>query len=195
MHSTDQNPLITKYTDSKGGENGETLVYGSDKVYDLSQNDFFQEVLCIVGYTSDDDILLKLNKKKYKMGLNIICTDTDFAINIIENTKFARYTINRNHVKIDPSEGWGGMWPMDHWYSDYGNLLMGVTSYVDDGGDAIIVTIDNECISYAKEPRNFIRQLENKNVSSLAILPKNSNKDKIVERIRAVMLPNLTITA
>jgi len=90
--------------------------------------------------------------------------------------------------RILKPDGVAYLWPMDHWYSDYGNLLTGVTSYVDDGGDAVVVTINNECVSYAKEPRYFISQLENRNVSSLAILPKHSNKDKIVERMRAAML-------
>jgi aldehyde dehydrogenase (NAD+) len=78
---------------------------------DFINNAYFLPVLWILPFRSNTELINFLNLRKFFQGLNIHSDSNNFIYNIINNTKFTRYTINRSHVNIGAREGWGASWP------------------------------------------------------------------------------------
>lgn len=75
------------------------------------KNAYFLPVLWILPFKSEVELIKILKSRKFFQGLNIQSYNNDFNCNIIDNTKFTRYTVNRAHTNIGAKEGWGASWP------------------------------------------------------------------------------------
>lgn len=97
------------------------LVIGPNLTSDFVKKAYFLPVLWISSFNSEEELLKILNSRKFFLGLNIQSNNKRFIKNIINNTRFTRYTINTSHANIRPREGWGGAWPSG--YSGYKSWL------------------------------------------------------------------------
>lgn len=103
-------------------ENGlPILVINPNLASDFVKKAYFLPVLWISRFNSEGELLKILSSRKFFLGLNIQSNDKNFVNNIVNNTRFTRYTINTSHVDIRPGEGWGGAWPSG--YSGYKSWL------------------------------------------------------------------------
>lgn len=105
--------------------NGESyfpiLVLEPDSNSKFIQSAYFLPTIWLAKYYSDEDLLNNVINRPYHLGINIWSTDDLFINKIIEKTNYSRYTINTDHTRVRPEEGWGGMWPSG--YSGYKNWI------------------------------------------------------------------------
>lgn len=88
------------------------LIFFQPKIgCDLINNAYFLPTLWVHSYTSAEGLIKILNNRKFFLGINIQSDDDAFNQNLVNNTKFTRFTINTTHINIRPWEGWGGTWP------------------------------------------------------------------------------------
>ncbi len=97
------------------------LVINPNLASDFVKKAYFLPVLWISSFNSEEELLKILNSRRFFLGLNIQSDDKNFVNNIVNNTRFTRYTINVSHTDIRPGEGWGGSWPSG--YSGYKSWL------------------------------------------------------------------------
>lgn len=82
---------------------------------------FFIPSLWVISYSSYKELYEAINKRFYRMGINIKSNDKAFIDKIVNNTNYSRYTVNRKHTELLPNEGWGGVWPSG--YRGYRNWI------------------------------------------------------------------------
>ncbi|KKQ87730.1 MAG: Aldehyde dehydrogenase [Berkelbacteria bacterium GW2011_GWA2_38_9] len=75
------------------------------------KNAYFLPVLWILPFNRGEDLIKTLNSRKFFLGINIQSDKDNFINQIINNTRFTRYTVNTSHTNIRLKEGWGGSWP------------------------------------------------------------------------------------
>lgn len=75
------------------------------------KNAYFLPVLWAIPFKSENELVRILNSRNFFLGINIQSDNQSFTKNIIDRTKYTRYTINRPHTDIRNQEGWGGSWP------------------------------------------------------------------------------------
>lgn len=102
------------------------VVIGPNPKSQLVISGYFAELLWIMPYADDADLLAKLNNRKYFLGLNIKSSNSDWAAWLINATRFSRYTLNKRHCSLDGDTGWGGNWPTGSggyksWYDTFSN--------------------------------------------------------------------------
>ncbi len=78
---------------------------------EFAKNAYFLPVLWISPFNRDEELIKLLNSRKFFLGVNIQSNKDNFINQIINNTRFTRYTVNTSHANIRPKEGWGGSWP------------------------------------------------------------------------------------
>lgn len=74
-------------------------------------NAFFAPTMWVASYKSYDSLIESINDRIYRMGINISTDDNQFLENLIADTMFTRYTVNRKHTDLGTEKGWGGAWP------------------------------------------------------------------------------------
>lgn len=130
--NNDYSKIINKYIKDSNSEevcfnnNYPILLINPQIDSTLVLNAYFFPMLWIVKIDSFDFLIETLNKRKFFLGLNIYA-DVNLVDIIIESTKFARYTVNRNHINIDKDYGWGGNYPTSfggyqNWLEKFGNI-------------------------------------------------------------------------
>lgn len=72
---------------------------------------YFLPILWVVKYSSEKELLKHIGLRQFHLGINIQSDNEDFIFRIISNTTYARYTVNTDHSRVRPEEGWGGTWP------------------------------------------------------------------------------------
>jgi|GEM_PF-3466598 len=87
------------------------IVLNPNPLSDFVKSGYFYPILWVISYKNEIELIRCLNQRRFFLGLNIISDDILFINNIIDSTKFTRYTVNIEHIKIADSEGWGGRWP------------------------------------------------------------------------------------
>lgn len=78
---------------------------------EFAKNAYFLPVLWISPFNRGEELIKLLNSRKFFLGVNIQSDKDNFINQIINNTRFTRYTVNTSHANIRPKEGWGGSWP------------------------------------------------------------------------------------
>lgn len=78
---------------------------------EFAKNAYFLPVLWISSFNRSEELIKLLNSRKFFLGVNIQSDKDNFINQIINNTRFTRYTVNTSHTNIRPKEGWGGSWP------------------------------------------------------------------------------------
>lgn len=78
---------------------------------EFAKNAYFLPVLWVSSFNRDEELIKLLNSRKFFLGINIQSNKDNFINQIVNNTKFTRYTVNTSHTNIRPKEGWGGFWP------------------------------------------------------------------------------------
>ncbi|MDP3917794.1 MAG: aldehyde dehydrogenase family protein [Candidatus Woesebacteria bacterium] len=75
------------------------------------QSAYFLPVIWIAKYSSEKELLEYIGLRQFHLGINIQSDNEDFISRIISNTNYTRYTVNTDHSRVRPEEGWGGTWP------------------------------------------------------------------------------------
>lgn len=78
---------------------------------EFAKNAYFLPVLWISPFNRGEELIKSLNSRKFFLGINIQSDKDNFINQIINNTRFTRYTVNTSHANIRSKEGWGGSWP------------------------------------------------------------------------------------
>lgn len=78
---------------------------------EFTKNAYFLPVLWISPFSRGEELIKLLNSRRFFLGVNIQSDKDNFINQIINNTRFTRYTVNTSHTNIRPKEGWGGSWP------------------------------------------------------------------------------------
>lgn len=78
---------------------------------EFAKNAYFLPVLWISPFNRGEELIESLNSRKFFLGINIQSDKDNFINQIINNTRFTRYTVNTSHANIRSKEGWGGSWP------------------------------------------------------------------------------------
>ena len=102
------------------------VISGSFPDSSFVQSAYFLPTFWVLPYRDSEEVIKWLQKRRFRLGLNIQSKDKSFEEKIIKNTNYARYTVNTSHVTISASEGWGGHWPTGfrgyrQWLDIYGN--------------------------------------------------------------------------
>jgi acyl-CoA reductase-like NAD-dependent aldehyde dehydrogenase len=71
----------------------------------------FLPTLWLLSYSSQEELLEWIHNRKFRLGVNILSDNKSFIENIVESTRFSRYTINTGHSLVRYNEGWGGISP------------------------------------------------------------------------------------
>jgi len=87
------------------------LIYSPSLNGEFIKSAQFLPTLWISSYEKIDTLIDTLNSRRYKLGINISCTKKEIIEEIINSTKFSRYTTNTPHAFVRYDEGWGGVSP------------------------------------------------------------------------------------
>lgn len=78
---------------------------------------YFLPIIWVAKYLTEKRLFDYINSRQYHLGMNIQSDDNTFIHELVSRTNFTRYTINTDHSRVRPEEGWGGTWPSG--YSGY----------------------------------------------------------------------------
>jgi acyl-CoA reductase-like NAD-dependent aldehyde dehydrogenase len=103
------------------------LVDKPERVSDLYVSAYFEKVAWLDVFLNYHELIDVLDKRVFRLGLSISSEDPKFINNLIQDTQFSRYTINRRHTPISSDTGWGGIWPTgsggyEDWLVHFSNL-------------------------------------------------------------------------
>ena len=87
------------------------LVLDPNPVSTFVQSAYFLPIIWIASYSSEKKLLKYIGLRQFHLGINIQSDNEDFISRIISNTCYTRYTVNTDHSRVRPEEGWGGTWP------------------------------------------------------------------------------------
>lgn len=118
---SEQKQLIEQFEADLKQSNAETvmrnrqelplIVVNPNESSKLVTQAYFLPVLWVRPFDSADQLIERLNSRRFYLGINLQSNGQEFIQNIIEKTKFSRYTVNTSHINVRPYEGWGGSWP------------------------------------------------------------------------------------
>lgn len=118
---SERKQLIEQFETDLKQSNAETVMCNNQKlpliVVDPNESSklvtqaYFLPVLWVMPFDSTKQLIERLNSRKLYLGVNLQSNRREFTQNIIEKTKFSRYTVNKSHTYVRPYEGWGGSWP------------------------------------------------------------------------------------
>jgi coniferyl-aldehyde dehydrogenase len=75
------------------------------------QSAYFLPVVWVAKYSSEKELFKYIKLRQFHQGINVQSDDEDFIFRVISNTSYTRYTVNTDHSRVRPEEGWGGTWP------------------------------------------------------------------------------------
>ena len=87
------------------------LVLDPNPASTFVQSAYFLPIIWIAKYSSEKELFEYIRSRQFHLGINIQSDNEDFISRIISNTSYTRYTVNTDHSRIRPEEGWGGTWP------------------------------------------------------------------------------------
>jgi len=87
------------------------LVLDPNPASTFVQSAYFLPIVWIAKYSSQKDLLRYIQLRYFHLGINIQSDNKDFISSVISNTGYTRYTVNTDHSRVRPEEGWGGTWP------------------------------------------------------------------------------------
>lgn len=77
----------------------------------LVQQPLFWPVFWVVPYSNEIELTRLIQHRPYSLGANIRSDRPPFVRRLIGGIRQTRITINRPHVQVEISEGWGGSYP------------------------------------------------------------------------------------
>ncbi|MFT4304571.1 MAG: aldehyde dehydrogenase family protein [Candidatus Woesearchaeota archaeon] len=91
----------------------------------LIKNAYFLPIMWIKKIKNTTHLISLLNDRNFFLGINLYC-DNKLSNQIINNTNFSRYTVNRHHINTNKDTGWGGNHPTsfggyEDWISKFSN--------------------------------------------------------------------------
>ncbi|KKT82133.1 MAG: hypothetical protein A2700_03075 [Candidatus Blackburnbacteria bacterium RIFCSPHIGHO2_01_FULL_44_64] len=75
------------------------------------QSAYFLPVIWVTRYSTEEELFDNISSRPYHLGVNIQSDEDKFIQKLIRKTNFTRYTVNTDHSRVRPNEGWGGSWP------------------------------------------------------------------------------------
>lgn len=87
------------------------LVTGLTSADKVTKAAYFLPTLWLIPYDSIDSVIEGTETRQYRLGINVVADQENIINQIVENTKYARYTLNCEHAFVRFSEGWGGFAP------------------------------------------------------------------------------------
>lgn len=101
-----------------GGQLGlPLLVLNPDPKSIFVSSAYFLPIIWVAKYSTKERLFDYINSRQYHLGMNIQSDDNTFIHELVSRTNFTRYTVNTDHSRVRPEEGWGGAWPSG--YSGY----------------------------------------------------------------------------
>lgn len=87
------------------------LVFAPNLASTFVKSAYFLPIIWIAKYSTEKELFENIKSRQFHLGINIQSDNEDFISRIISNTNYTRYTVNTDHSRIRPEEGWGGTWP------------------------------------------------------------------------------------
>jgi aldehyde dehydrogenase (NAD+) len=80
----------------------------------LCRTAYFLPTFWVISFASDAELQTMLCSRPLHFGINIWCPDQSRAQELISRTSYTRYTLNADHTRLRPGEGWGGSAPTSY---------------------------------------------------------------------------------